>query len=89
MYSPVISTFEHPLNPLPSGKDSVPSLLPLQSFSERTPFLVEISSFSGLGQINFNASEQEYSPLLDTTLSAETNNYSEGFWSRPNSLERS
>ena len=89
MYSPAIIKPEQAFHPLPSGSDRFDLVLPLQSFSEGTPFLVEISSFSGLGQINFNASEQDSSLLSDSTLSSQTSPPPAAFWSKPNSLERS
>lgn len=89
MYSPLISSVEHALNPLPSGKDSVHSLLPLQSFSEKTPFLVKITPCLALSQVYFNPFQLVPSLILDTTLITQTNDYPEFFWSKSNSLERS
>ena len=89
MYSPAIINPEQAFQPLPSGKDRFNLVLPLQSFSEGNPSLVEIPPYSGLGPIDLNASEQDSSPLLDTTLSTQTDRHPLVFWSTPNSVERS
>ena len=88
MYSPAIINPEQAFQPLPSGKDRFHLVLPLQSFSEGNPFLVEISPCSGLGPIDLNTYDQGSSLPLDTTLSGQTSPPHEVFWSRPNSLER-
>ena len=89
MYSPAIITSEQVFQPLPSGSDRLDLVIPLQSFSEGNPSLVEISPCTGLGPIDLNASEQDGSLIFDTTLSAQTEHHTIVFWSRPNSLERS
>ena len=89
MYLPAIITTEQAFQPLPSGKDRFNLVLPLHSFCEGNPFLVEISPCSGLGPIDLNTYEQDSSLLLDTTLSGQTSPPPAAFWSRPNSLGRS
>ena len=89
MYSPAIINPEQAFQPLQSGKDRFNLVLPLQSFSEGNPFLVEISPCSGLGPIDLNTYEQDSSLLLDTTLSGQTSPPHAAFWSTPNSVERS
>ena len=89
MYSPVIITSEQAFHPLPSRSDRLNLVLSLHSFSEGTPFLVEIPPYSGLGPMDLNTYEQDSSLLLDTTLSGQTSPPPAVFWSRPNSLERS
>ena len=89
MYSPAIINPEQAFHPSPSGSDRFDLVLPLHSFSEGAPFLVEISPCSGLGPIDLNTYEQDSSLLLDTTLSGQTSPPPAAFWSRPNSLERS
>ena len=89
MYSPAISATEQAFQPPPSGSDRFNLVLPLQSFFQGNPFLVEISPCSGLGPIDLNTSDQGSSLLLDTTLSAQTDRHSLVFWSAPNSVERS
>ena len=89
MYLPAIITTEQAFQPLPSGKDRFNLVLPLQSFSEGNPSLVEISPCLGLGPIDLNTYEQDSSLLLDSTLSGQTSPPPAAFWSRPNSLERS
>ena len=81
MYSPAIINPEQAFQPLPSGKDRFNLVLPLQSFSEGNPFLVEISPCTGLGPIDLNASEQDGSQVLDTTLSPQTDHHPLVFWS--------
>ena len=76
MYSPAIIAIEQAFQPLPSGSDRLKLVPPLQSFCEGNPFLVEISPCSGLGPINLNTYDQDYSLLLDTTLSAQTEHHS-------------
>ena len=58
MYSPAIITTEQAFHPLPSRSDRFILVLPLHSFSEGTPFLVEIPPYSGLGPMDLNASEK-------------------------------
>ena len=89
MYSPAIINPEQAFQPLPSGKDRFNLVLPLQSFSEGNPFLVEISPCLGLGPIDLNTYEQDSSLLLDSTLSGQTSPPPAAFWSRPKSVERS
>ena len=89
MYSPAIINPEQAFQPLPSGKDRFNLVLPLHSFSEGNPFLVEISPCSGLGPIDLNTSDQDSSLLLDSNLSPQTDRHPLVFWSKPNSLERS
>ena len=89
MYSPAIINPEQAFQPLPSGKDRFNLVLPLQSFSEGNPSLVEISPCTGLGPTDLNTSEHDGSQVLDTTLSPQTDHHPLVFWSRPNSLERS
>ena len=89
MYSPAIITTEKAFQAFPSGSDRLNLVLPLQSFCEGNPFLVEISPCTGLGPIDLNASEQDGSQVLDTTLSPQTDHHPLVFWSTPNSVERS
>ena len=89
MYSPAIISPEQTVQPLPSGSDRLNLVLPLHSFCEGNPFLVEISPCSGLGPIDLNTYEQDSSLLLDTTLSTQTDRHPLVFWSKPNSLKRS
>ena len=89
MYSPAIINPEQAFQPLQSGKDRFNLVLPLQSFSEGNPSLVEIPPDSGSGPIDLNPFDQGSSLLLDSNLSAQTDRHPLVFWSRPNSLERS
>ena len=89
MYSPAIINPEQAFHPLPSGGDRFILVLPLNSFSESAPFLVEISPYSGLGPIDLNTYDQGSSLLLDSNLSPQTDRHPLVFWSKPNSLERS
>ena len=89
MYSPAIIKPEQAFHPLPSGSDRFDLVLPLHSFSEGAPFLVEISPCSGLGPIDLNTYGQDSSLLSDSNLSAQTDRHPLVFWSTPNSLERS
>ena len=89
MYSSAIINPEQAFHPLPSGSDRFILVLPLNSFSEGAPFLVEIPPYSGLGPMDLNASEKVLSQILDTTLSGQTSSPHAVFWSRPNSLKRS
>ncbi len=89
MYLPAIITTEKAFQPFPSGSDRLNLVLPLHSFCEGNPFLVEILPCSGLGPIDLNASEQVGSQVLDTTLSGQTSPPPAAFWGQPNSLERS
>ena len=75
MYSPAIINPEQAFQPLPSGSDHFDLVLPLQSFCEGNPFLVEISPCSGLGPIDLNNYEQGSSLLLDSSLSLQTDHY--------------
>ena len=81
MYSPAIINPEQAFHPLPSGKDRLNLLLPLHSFSEGTPFLVEIPPYSDLSQLNLNTCVQDSSLLMDTTLSTQTDYHPSAFWS--------
>ena len=89
MYSPAIINPEQAFQPLPSGSDHFDLVLPLQSFCEGNPFLVDTSPCSGLGLIDLNPYDQGSSLPLDSNLSAQTDRHPLVFWSRPNSLERS
>ena len=89
MYSPAIINPEQAFQPLPSGSDHFDLVLPLQSFCEGNPFLVEISPCSGLGPIDLNASEQDGSQVLDTTLSSQTDHHPVIFWSKSHRQARS
>ena len=89
MYSPAIINPEQAFQPLPSGKDRFNLVLPLQSFSEGNPSLVEISPCLRLGPIDLNTYDQGSSLLLDSNLSPQIDHHPLVFWSRPNSLERS
>ena len=89
MYSPAIINPEQAFQPLPSGKDRFNLVLPLQSFSEGNPSLVEISPCSGLGLIDLNPYDQGSSLPLDSNLSPQIDRHPPVFWSKPNSLERS
>ena len=76
MYSQAIIATEQAFHPLRSGNIRFNLLLPLHSFSGDAPFLVEVPPCSGLGPINLNTYDQDYSLLLDTTLSAQTKHHS-------------
>ena len=89
MYSPAIITTEKAFQPSPSCSDRCNLVLPLHSFSEGNPFLVEISPCSGLGPIDLNTFDQGSSLLLDTTLSAQTDHHPLVFWNTPNSEQMS
>ena len=89
MYSPAIITTEKAFQPLLSSKDRCNLVLPLHSFSEGNPALVEILPCLGLGPMDLNTYEQDSSLLLDTTLSGQTSPKPAAFWSTPNSVERS
>ena len=87
MYSSAIINPEQAFHPLPSGSDRFILVLPLNSFSEGAPFLVEIPPYSGLSPMNLNASEQVPSLILDTTLNVQTSPPPASFCSKPNSLK--
>ena len=89
MYSPAIINPEQAFHPLPSRSDRFNLVLPLHSFCEGNPSLVEISPCSGLGPIDLNTYGQDSPLLLDSNLSAQTDHHPLVFWSQPNSLERS
>ena len=89
MYSPAIITTEKAFQPFPSGKDRFNLVLPLHSFSEGAPFLVEIPPYFSFGQMDFNTFDQGSSLLLDTTLSAQTDHHPLVFWNTPNSEQMS
>ena len=75
MYLPAIINPEQAFHPLPSGSDRFELVLPLESFCEGNPFLVEISPCSGLGPIDLNTYDQGSSLLLDSHLSAQTDRH--------------
>jgi len=75
MYSPAIITTEKAFQPLLSSKDRCNLVLPLHSFSEGNPALVEILPCLGLGPMDLNTYEQDSSLLLDSTLSAQTDHH--------------
>ena len=89
MYSPAIITTEQAFQPLPSGRNRFNLVLPLQSFSEGNPSLVEIPLYSDLSQLDINNYDQGSSLPLDSNLGAQIDRHPLVFWSRPNSLERS
>ena len=88
-YSPAIIATEQTFQPPPSGSDRFNLVLPLHSFSEGNPFLVEISPCSGLGPTDLNTYDPGSSLLLNSNLSPQTDHHPLVFWSQPNSLERS
>ena len=75
MYSSAIINPEQAFHPLPSGSDRFILVLPLNSFSEGAPFLVEIPPYSDLSQLYLNTSEQDSSLLLDSNLSPQTDRH--------------
>ena len=75
MYSTAIINPEQAFQPLQSGKDRFNLVLPLQSFSEGNPSLVEISPCLGLGPMDLNTSVQDSSLLLDSTLILQTDHH--------------
>ena len=89
MYSPAIINPEQAFQLLPSGSDRFDLVLPLHSFSEGNPFLVEISPCLGLGPIDLNTYDQGSSLPLDSNLSPQIDRHPLVFWSKPNSVERS
>ena len=89
MYSPSIITTEPALLHLPVAKGFISSVLPLDSFSEETPLLVEIQSFSGLCPMDLNPPEQDSSLILDSTLSSQTDDHPVIFWSKSHYQARS
>ena len=89
MYSSAIINPEQAFHPLPSGSDRLNLVLPLHSFCEGNPFLVEISTCSGLGPIDLNTYDQSSSLLLDSNLSPQTDRHPLVFWNTPNSNQRS
>ena len=89
MYSPAIINPEQAFQPLPSRSDRFNLVLPLHSFSEGDPSLVEISPCSDLSQLNLNTSEQDSSLILETTLSTQNDHHPKVFWSKPNFRARS
>ena len=80
MYSPAIINPEQAFQPLPSGSDHFDLVLPLQSFSEGNPSLVEISPCLGLGPIDLNTYDQGSSLLLVSNLSPMTDRHPLVFW---------
>ncbi|MDG2197077.1 MAG: hypothetical protein P8O70_09355 [SAR324 cluster bacterium] len=89
MYSPSIITTELALLPLPVAKGSISSVLPLDSFSEGAPFLVEIPPHSSLGPMDLNSHEQDSSLILDSKLSPQTDHHPVIFWSKSHHQARS
>ena len=89
MYLPAIITTEKAFQPFPSGSNRFNLVLPLHSFSEGDPFVVEIPPYFSFGQIDFNASAQGSFLILDTTLSTQTEHPSLVFGSTPDYQERS
>ena len=75
MYSPAIITTENAFQLFPSGSDRLNLVLPLHSFCEGNPFLVEISPCTGLGPIDLNTSDQGSSLLMDSNLSLQTDRH--------------
>ena len=88
MYSPAIITTEQVFQPVPSGKDRLNLVLPLNSFSEGAPFLVEVPPYSDLSQLDLNTYDQGSSLPLDSNLSAQTDRHPLVFWNTPNSEQR-
>ena len=89
MYSPAIINPEQAFQLLSSGSDRFEFVLPLHSFSEGNPFLVEISPCSGLGPIDLNTYDQGSSLPLDSNLSPQIDRHPPVFWSKPNFRARS
>ena len=89
MYSPAIINPEQAFQPLQSGSDRLNLVLPLQSFFQGNPSLVEISPCSGLGPTDLNTYDQGSSLLLNSNLSAQTDHHPLVFWSTPNFRARS
>ena len=83
MYSPSIITTEPALLPLPVAKGFISSVLPLDSFSEVTPCLVEIEPIITSGLLTFTNFEYDTSLILNSSLSAQTSSYISIFWSNP------
>ena len=82
MYSPSIITTEPALLPLPVAKGLISSTLPLDSFSEGTPCLVEIEPIITSGLLTFTNFGYDTSLILDSTLSSQTDHHSVIFRSK-------
>jgi len=89
MYSPSIITTEPALLPLPDAKGLSSSALPLDSFLEGTPCLVEIEPHSISGLCTFTNFEYYTSLILNSSFSAQTNHHPLIFWSKSNEQVRS
>ena len=88
MYSPSIITTEPALLPLPVA-NFISSVLPLDSFSEGTPCLVEIEPLSISGLFTFTNFEYDTSLILNSPLCAQTDHPPLIFWSKSNDQVRS
>ena len=89
MYSPSIITTEPALLPLPVAKGLNSSALPLDSFSEGTPCLVEIEPLTISGLLTFANFEYDTSLILNSSLSAQTDHHPVIFWSKSHHQARS
>ena len=89
MYSPSIITTEPALLPLPVAKGLISTALPLDSFSEGTPCLVEIEPLTISGLLTFTNFEQDSSLILNSTLSTQTDHHPVIFWSKSHHQARS
>ena len=89
MYSPSIITTEPALLPLQVAKGLNSSALPLDSFSEGTPCLVEIEPLTISGLFTFTNFEYDTSLILNSSLSAQTDHHPVIFWSKSNDQVRS
>ncbi len=88
MYSPSIITTEPALSvPVSNGFRS--SALPLDSFSEGTPCLVEIEPIITSGLLTFTNFGYDTSLILNSSLSAQTDHNPVIFWSKSNDQVRS
>ena len=83
MYSPSIIITEPALLPLPVAKGLISSALPLDSFSEGTPCLVEIEPKITSDLLTFTNFGYDSSLILNSSLSAQTNPSISIFWSKP------
>ena len=89
MYSPSIIITEPALLPLPVAKGLISSPLPLDSFSEGTPCLVEIEPIITSGLLTFTDFGYDSSLILNSSLSAQTDHHPVIFWSKSNDQVRS
>ena len=89
MYSPSIITTEPALLPLPVAKGLISTALPLDSFSEGTPCLVEIEPLSISGLLTLTNFEQDSSLILNSTLSTQTDHHPVILWSKSHYQTRS